>query len=362
MTYIINILFVPLYYWLFGLLLPKRKAELLFVWTFAFHAILFRALAYPFDFVDTANYAKAYLQISSYKFFYAFFEENKYTQWGQGYVALNWLLSRLSRDYMLLFFVISIVSVGCTIWFYAKTSYSILLTGMLYLLYPMLYLMGFAVLRQHLAAAVVLIALYHVRNYKVSVPLALLAPLLHASGIVMIPYFLWRMIKYKRLASIETMVIVVAIVVVMRLCIGYLINTVGLFSLGRNDSFGGQSIGTNIIPVVILGIMMIMTFANGLFRKCRGRDYEIVNFMAYGFAISLFGIGLYGAGRLTIYFLYVMPVGITLLNQYCNKFRKVNNLCIVLLFVLTVRQVYYMNTGWIKDYNYKFYWEKPRIC
>ena len=360
MIYILNFLVVLLYFGLFRFLLPKRKAELLFVLTFAIHAILFRALAYPFDFVDTSNYAKAYQNIFSYDFYKAVFMKNRYTEWGRGYVAVNWLLSRVSRDYMLMFITLSVVTVGSTIWFYAKTSYSILLTVLLYLAYPTLYLMGFAVLRQHLAAAVVLIALYHIRNYKISVPLALLAPLLHASGIVLLPFFLWRKINFKRLASVEMLAFTVVAVVVMRLSIGYLMNVAGIFSGGRNASFGSQSVGTNIVPLAIIGILMVMAVACRLFNKCSGRDYEILNFMAYGFAISVFGLGLYGAGRLTLFFLYVVPVVITFFNRYSNSMRMVNNLCIALMFAITARQIYYLHSSWIKDYNYKFYWEMPR--
>lgn len=358
MIYIINFLLVPLYYGLFRLLLPKRKAERWFVWTFAVHAIMFRALAYPFDFVDMGSYAKAYHEISGFKFQHALFEENRYTQWGRGYVALNWLLSRLSSDYMTLFFILSVVTVGSAVWFYAKTSYVVLLTVMLYLVYPTLYRMGFAVLRQHLSAAVVLLALYHIKNYKVSVPLALLAPLLHASGIVMLPFFLWRRIKFKRLASFEVLMMVIVSAVIMRLLLGYLMN---LLVSDRNQNFANESTGTNLVPVMLLGIAVAMALYGGLYRKCRNRDYEILNFLTYGFAISLFGIGLYGAGRLTIFFLYVLPVVITFPLYYNRRMFSFNCLCIALLLALTVRQMYYLNTSWIRNYDYKFYWEKPKL-
>ena len=360
MIYIINFLLVPLYYGLFRLLLPKRKADKWFIWIFAVHAILFRALVYPFDFVDTYGYANAYHNISFCNFSQAVLMDNRYTGWGRGYVAINWLLSRFSRNYMLLFILLSVGTVGGTVWFYAKTSYSYLLTAILYLLYPMLYLMGFAVLRQHLAAVVILLALYNIKNYRVSLPLALLAVLLHTSAIVFLPFFLWRKLKFKRLHSVEIMALTVVVVILMRLLVGYILNVVGLFSSGRNTNFGSQSISSNIMPVIIIGIPVVLALASGLFYRCRGRDYENLNFLAYGFAISLFGIGLYGAGRLTLYFLYVLPVAVTFLGYYCRDLRVVSNLCIAVIFALTIRQVYYMHTSWALSYDYKFYWEMPK--
>ena len=360
MIYIFNFLLVPVYYFLLRWLLPRRKAHQWFVWIFAVHAILFRALAYPFYFTDAPNYAKAYHNISNYSFQHVFFERNKYSAWGQGYVALNWLLSRISHDHILLFVALSFMSVGATIWFYAKTSYSFLLTVMLYLLYPMMYLMGCTALRQTLSMAVTLLALYYIKNYKVSIPLALLASLFHTSGIVLFPFFVWRKLKFKRLAHVEILALVLVVVVGMRIAIGYLMNFANIVSSGRNSTFASQGDGTNIVPVLIMGSLIVLAMAEGLYRKCHGRDYEILNFLTYGFAISLFGLGLSGAGRLTVVFLYVVPVIVTYLYHYSKSLLTLNNIFVILLFALFVRQMYYVHSDWVRNFNYKFYWEMPR--
>ena len=360
MIYILNLLLVPIYYGLLRWLLPRQKAHQWFVWAFAIHAILFRALAYPFYFTDAPTYARAYYDISHFTFQHAFFERNNFTVWGRGYVALNWLLSRVSNDHILLFVTLSVVSVGATIWFYAKTSYSFLLTVMLYLLYPMMYLMGCTALRQSLSMAVTLVALYYIKNYKVSLPLALLASLFHTSGIVFFPFFAWRKLKFKRLAHVEILALVIVAVVGMRIAIGYLVNMIDVVTLGRNSNFASQGDGANIVPVLIMGSLIVLAMAEGLFRKCHGRDYEILNFLTYGFAISLFGLGLSGAGRLTVVFLYVVPVIVTYLYHYSKSLLTLNNIFVILLFALFVRQMYYVHSDWVRNFNYKFYWEMPR--
>ena len=360
MVYIINFLLVPVYYGLLRWLLPRQKADRWFMWAFAIHAILFRALAYPFDFTDAPNYARAYHKIYYYSFQHAILEQNNYTVWGRGYVALNWLLSRVSNDHILLFVTLSVVTVGATVWFYAKTSYSYLITVMLYLLYPMMYLMGCTALRQYLSIAVTLVALYYIKNYKASVPLALLASLFHTSGIVFFPFFIWRKLKFKRLAHVEILALVLVVVVGMRIAIGYLMNMVDIVTSGRNSNFAAQGDGTNIVPVLIMGLLIVMAMAEGLYRKCHGREYEILNFLTYGFAISLFGLGLNGAGRLTVVFLYVVPVIVTYLYHYSKTLLTMNNLFVVLLFALFAKQMYYVHSSWVRDFNYKFYWEMRR--
>ena len=118
--------------------------------------------------------------------------------------------------------------------------------------------------------------------------------------------------------------------------------------------------GTNIVPVLIMGLLIVMAMAEGLYRKCHGREYEILNFLTYGFAISLFGLGLNGAGRLTVVFLYVVPVIVTYLYHYSKTLLTMNNLFVVLLFALFAKQMYYVHSSWVRDFNYKFYWEMRR--
>lgn len=322
------------------------------------HIILFRILSYPFDYADTPNYADAYIDISNYSFYEVAFSFHEYTVWGQGYAIFNWFLSRVSTDVMFFFIVSGIMIVGIPMWFYNKKSYTLLLTVSLYLLYPMLYLMSFAVLRQHLAAVIFIVALYNIANYKISIPLSLIAVLFHTSALVFLPFFLWRKIDFSKMNSVKLFLLLCLGVLVLKMGVNMVVGYVSNFlSTDRNADFSEQAEGTNIMPVLILGLMVFMIFKERLLVKCKRIDYEIAVFIIYGFLISIFGIGLSGAGRLSMYFIYFVPVVVSFPFHYSDRVRRPNSLLYAFVLILIfLRQMYYMYSSWVMDFDYKFFW------
>ncbi len=358
MIYILNLFLVFLYFFIIKVRCKgELKQNYLFAIVVTVHALLFRVLAYPFDYADTLGYANAYMDISDYSFKEVAFSFHEYTVWGQGYAVINWLLSRISTDIMFFFIVIGIFITGGALWFYKKTSYSLLLTVFLYFLYPMLYLMGFAVLRQHIAAVIILFALFYVNNYKISIPLALVAPLVHISAVVFLPFFIWRKIDFSKMNPIKLIICLVLGIIVLRAIVGIAIGFISnILVTNRNEDFASQGDNSNIMPVIILGSMTIIIFKENILKKCKGIDYEIILFLIYGFLISIFGVGLSGAGRLSLFFIYIVPVAVSYLIHYSIEYRPLNIIYIFFLCLVFIRQIYYMHSSWVLDYDYKFFW------
>lgn len=138
MPYLFNFILVIAYYFVIThIITGKNKAKKKFVTLVCVHAVLFRALANPYNYVDTEVYAEAFYQISSWNLTDVLNPLNFYAEWGQGYVILNWLLSKISAEPQFLFASLSVLSIVPVMWFYFKTSHSILFTIVIYLLYPM---------------------------------------------------------------------------------------------------------------------------------------------------------------------------------------------------------------------------------
>ena len=123
-----------------------------------------------------------------------------------------------------------------------------------------------------------------------------------------------------------------------------------VYEKGGNES--------NIVPVIIIGSMIIMFFSTGILSKIKDcHDKHVVNFIFYGLIIALFGTTVPSAGRLTIMFIYVIPVAISLLYRYCdNKKRALVNIYSLSLYSLTVLMIImsYMRAG--KYFDYSFFW------
>ena len=146
-------------------------------------------------------------------------------------------------------------------------------------------------------------------------------------------------------------------VVLFRLTINIIVNRIGsLLLTDKYEEFGGQAENSNLVPIIILGSLTFVLLTRVDFSKCNFRDKEIIYYIFYGFLISMVCFGISGAGRLTLFFLYVVPVAITYLNHYSPKVRSINNIYIMMLLALTLRQLYYSYHSWVLDFDYKFFW------
>lgn len=334
MFYLFNLLLVPLYYFIIrGGCSDRRKAESIFFKVACLHAILFRALADPFNYVDTANYAQAYEEIGNMTFLECI--TCPYISWGVGYVVFNWLLSKVSVETIFLFTVLTVVTVGGVMKFYSKTSYAYLLTVMFYLMYPMLYYMSFGVVRQHFSIIFFLAALYNIDKYKVSVPLALTAVLMHTSSIILLPFFFWRKLKFDRKSIVFYLICTIMFVVAFRSAMSAV-----LAFFPRNADFMEEG-SSNIVPVVVYGMMVLGIYFSGASKRFKtDTEKNIFSFLLYGLVIALCSLDLAGGGRLSLAFMYVIPVVLTYLKRYAkHKGLWYGGYCVA-LFGLILLQLY----------------------
>ncbi len=313
MFYLFNLLLIPLYYFIIRQSSNDRcRADELFFKIACLHAILFRALADPYNYVDTVVYAEAYEDIGGMTFSECL--TCFYVEWGVGYVALNWLLSRISSDPLFLFTVLSIGTVGGAMLFYRKTSYAYLLTVLFYLTYPMLYYQSFGVVRQHFSCVLLLAALYNIDSYRLSVPLAIIAALMHTSSLIFLPFFFWRRFRFDRKPIAFYLAFTAIAVVVFRGAVSAV-----LTFFPRNEDFADEG-SSNVVPIIVFGITACMMHFSGASKRLKTEtEKTLFSFLLYGVVLSLCCSGFAGGGRLTIVFLYVIPVLLTYLKKYTRQ-------------------------------------------
>lgn len=354
MTYLLHFLLVPLYYFVLRLMTTRREADRLFVGVVTVHAILFRALANPYNYVDTRNYANAFKTISGWTLKHTIIDSNAYTEWGRGYLGFNWLLGRVSTDPKMLFVVTSIIAVGAVMLYYKKTLYTVLAPILFYLSYYMMYTMGFGVLRQHLAIPFLLFALYYMEKPKASLCFALLATLLHTGCIAFFPFYLVRWLS-KKLSYAEVALLCLSAFIVARFSI---VAVLSFFP--RFESYLHAEAKNNIVPVLLIGFMLLLLYEADVYRQVKNKtDSNVLLFLLYGLGLSLFCVGLPGGGRLTLPVVYVVPVAIGFLYQYGGKTKDEYYICIVGLAVLTLIGIY-LGLGEKGNMfaDYSFFWER----
>jgi len=351
MIYLLNFLLVPLYYSIIRAIFPNKNADRIFFITVAIHAVLFRAMANPYVYVDTQGYSYAFENIATMSLKEAVLLSH-WSNWGQGYVALNWLISRFTQDPRYLFVVLSILSVGGVMLFYRKTSETLLLTIMLYLLYPMMYVMGFGVVRQHLAIVFVLWALYYINNLKISIPLIFIGISFHTTALVFLPFYFIRNLNVKKMNSLRIVFFSIVGFLLMSLLVGYAIS----FFERYEDVLEREGDSSNFAPVVFLGLTIVGLLITGAVHNIKDvRESMIVRYLIYGLIVAIFATTVPRAGRLPLYFLHCIPVAISVMYKYCNKANKlIVNAIVAIIFALTAVMVYYASA---KYESYEFIWE-----
>lgn len=352
MFYLVNFLFAILYYKLIFSLNEEIKARKIFFILLTFHLVLFRALSNPYNYVDTLVYAQAFNDIVSMPINDVFsLKNNIYAEWGIGYVVSNWLVGCFSHDSQILFMTMAVIGIIPVTWFIYKTSNSMLFPIVVYLLYPMFFYMSFGVIRQHIAVGFILLALYYVDSIKVSLFWALLAFSFHTSACVFLPFYIWHRLNNNKSSVWKSILFVILTVSLLKFFYGVI-----LASFDRYQRMYGLPNGeNNIVPVIFIGSFVFLWWFTKSYKKIEsGIDTNIINFMIYGLAISIVGIGTPGMGRMSLYFMYALPVSITYLDKYSRNYQL--SLTYKMIFLSSV--VYLLIDAYItRPYAYSFYWE-----
>lgn len=352
MIYLLNFIAVLAYYLVIKSFCGQN-ANRWFCVAVTMHAILFRALANPFNYVDTEIYARAFDEISSYSFKEIISPDNVYIDWGMGYVLFNWLIGQLSGNFQTMYALLAVIGLLPVFMFFYKTSHSFILSVIIYLLYPLFFYMGLGVLRQHVAIGFVLMALLNIDKTKVSLLWAVLAVSFHTSACLFFPYYLWRYINKDVRNLWKSVFLILSVAVILRVSFGRI-----LMYFDRYQSlYGGiESAERNIVPVIFMGSLLLLLWCTGAYKRLiNANDKNIMNFLLYGFALSLVCIGTYGMGRVTLYFMYVLPVAITFLDGlHVDKILSISYKCAVFILIMYLLSGSYSE----QPYAYSFYWEK----
>jgi hypothetical protein len=354
MFYLLNFIAVIIYYQLLGVMYgDTQKRKKYFAIMVGIHAILFRALANPFNYVDTGAYAEAYRYFTHQSFQHLIIDENSYTNWGRGYLFWNWILAKISTNYNTLFIASSILGVGPVIWFYYKTAPKMLFPILIYLAYPMMYLMGFGVLRQHLSVAFILLAVYFADDLKKSLPLAVIASLMHTSGIVIFPFYIWKRINLHSKISFKLAFYIILGLIIVRLLMGYILSYMPKYEMVLQ----GEATN-NRLPVIWLSCITIASLVLQTYKRTQFRVEEIIiSFLYYGLLVSIFCMGLPGMGRFAMCFQYIAPVASAIIIRY-SKNLPMNILVVLANVVVTLFHL--QASDFIIDVNnniYTFFWE-----
>lgn len=342
MTYLINFLLVPVYFLLINTVFGKKRTKKIFFIVVTLHAILFRALADPYVYPDTEGYALAFQNIAEMSFSDAVLSVNPYIEWGPGYLALNWIIAQFTKDPAALFIVLSVLSVGGVMLFYYKTTETPLITVLFYLLYPMMYVMGFFVVRQHLAIVFILWGAYYVNDLRKCIPLFLLGISFHFTSIIVLPFLLFRNISINNLSFLKVVLATVILFLVLYFSVEYVLP----YTERYNDAYAKAGNEHNIVPVLLLSSLISAFFSACIFKSTISvTDSIIVRFVIYGLVVALFGMTIPAAGRLSLYFIYALPVGLSAL--YSNEKNKKHPISIIytLGLFLFVIVLFYFSSG-----------------
>lgn len=355
MTYLFNFLLILVYYVFFiSTIKDKHKAYKYFAIVAGVHVVLFRALANPFNYVDADNYLTSFPIICDMSFEDACLKLNGFSATGHGFVIYQWLLGRIAVNDYILHSVTAIINISLVVWYYRKVSENIFLPLMIFLAYPMLYYMSFGVIRQHLAAAVILMALCYVDDLKKSLPFYIIAVTIHPSAMIFAVYYVLRKVPLYSMNLVKLLLLGGIFAFFM----GKILNVLLSYLVHFQDYESGAG-STNIVPFVwTLGFVTILQLSTIKKVKLPQKPYHVINFSVLGFFLTVFGLGLPGGGRLCIYNYYVLPLAIMICGKYMKKNAKVLYVLYLFANLLLIALLIYMDAGNDNNnYNYSFFWE-----
>lgn len=351
MFYLINLLILIIYYFIIvGRDTQSQNKRKRFAIIACIHIVLFRGFSDPFDYVDADNYLMTFDYIKDSSFFEAIININMFTHMGQGYLFLNWIVSRFTDSYFVFTFVCSLVGVIPVVWFYYKSGQKLLFPLLVYLTYPMMFYQGFGVLRQHLSVAIILLVLYYLGRPKYSIPLALVACLMHTSGIVILPFLFFHRIKLTTLLNVKGILLSLIFLFLFRYFMWSILSL-----MPKYMEIVSEVSDNNIAPVAWMGAILFMFLLDHK-RNLEWTDLEkkIMSFFLYGFVISICCLGLSGMGRFTICFYYVIPL-VSMMIIKRTQSGAIAFSVYAINVVITLIMLYYSVP--VHNYNYKFFWE-----
>ena len=171
--------------------------------------------------------------------------------------------------------------------------------------------------------------------------------LLHSSAIIFFPYLWFRKLKIKNF--FKTMVTIFLLVILFNILIG---KVIALFPRFQQYT---EVEGNNILPLLlILPLFCIHLLKGNYTQKLQSVDLEILTCLLYGLFVSIIIIGLPGGGRLSNYFMYLLPFAVPMLFK--DKQYRITSgaYLIIILVVMIYLQYQLVSSDFFSEYD--FYW------
>lgn len=345
--YIVNICLVIIWYVIISFKkIPINKRNRAFFIIVSIQFFLFHSFRDPFIYPDNDTYALAFDNIRQMSFHEALLEINRYTAWGPGYVLINWLLGLLTSDNSILFYLTSFIIIGCSFWFYYKTSNNLLVSSLAFLLYPFLFYQSMYAIRQHTAAAILLLSLLYINRLKISLPLFFVAVMFHTTAIVFVPfYFLFYYMK--KMSIIHLVLVGCLILIIFKYGMIYFLQNMERFEHYQDVQ------KSNSLPLLVMGTILIAHLFNRSFNCLLSiSDLVILKYLVYSTFILIGLLGT-GGGRLASYFIYIMPSALPMILKY-NKAFKWWKSPFILLYMILLSTLWFLQTTNDDFVNYSF--------
>ena len=291
--------------------------HILFIQSFLDNDKLLDSISYIYVF-DNARYASVSEIIT----------EAMTNEWGIGFMLYTKLISNFTNDihfyYMITYAIIDIP----LLWYFYKVSHNYTLTILLYLCHPMLFWDSNYILRQHMVISLSALVIYYSNKNIIAIPMTIVAVSMHLSGLILIPFLLWKNLDLSRASLSKIFFVVILSLVVM--------GAVFYRMIAQSDRYSGYlsaDKSSNIVPFLLIGPLVVFLFYK---RKHLYKDLQessLFEFLLYGLVIALFTVNS-SFGRITTYFVAFVPAAASLLYKYPFKDRLLLNCYVLFAFAI----------------------------
>jgi hypothetical protein len=269
------------------------KRKIFFMLTYL-QLLLFHALRDPFLYPDSQSYFNVYNIIKDNESFYDIISDPQVLfRFEPGYVLFNYFTSIFFPSDNSLFVVSSVIIVTGYLFAVYKYSRSPILSVIIIILYPMIFLQSFFVLRQHLACAIFMFSLPYIerRKFWSFLLILLIAISFHYSALILLPIY-WIYNSNYSVLNIRHFPILVFIVFLLRFT----------FTRIAYDNERYKNFLSSDSNILVPFLFFITTFLYIYFIKQNNTSNDkLVNaYNNYSLLICLSTIGL-SLGRLTNY-------------------------------------------------------------
>lgn len=314
-----------------GFISKKNESKYKFLWIVIIHLFIIHAYVNVDSLPDLPTYVDAFDIFSTSSLKEGVFMNFVGFKMEPGWITLNFILSRISKDYLILMFFTSFV----TVYSYIKAikSYSPYIYISVVIFYCLFFIQSLFVLRQYMAMSLCLLSIPYIieRNFKKFFILLVLACTIHYSALVFGLLYPLYCMKINR----NVMVFVFAACIIGRLISEIAFNFVFQFDWYSTSAFEE---GSNITAFIISCIVVVPYFfvTRNKISTINGAEKLFFLMCICWLIIQIAGIGYAPTNRLAKYFSQaaVFLVPMTVYKITSNGLRNIVIAIYILMFTL----------------------------